>query len=101
LTRSKPREQPRPEQDAIYNTMIAICRITVEHSIGRLRWHESLKQVDRHHRENVSARRRAARNEANFQLCQPTMPKSRVRGVVGVRVFADVCFSFVSHIGFE
>jgi len=38
----------------------------------------------------VSARRhaqRAARNEADFQLCQPTSSESRVRGVVGVRVF--------------
>jgi hypothetical protein len=28
-----------------------------------------------------------ARNEANVQLCQPPLPKSHVRGVVGVRVW--------------
>jgi len=42
--------------------------------------------------------RRAARNEANVQLCQPNLPESRVRGVVGVRVLAvrallDYCWS--------
>ena len=31
--------------------------------------------------------RRAARNEAAFQLCQPPSPESRVRGVVSVRMF--------------
>jgi hypothetical protein len=56
LPRRKPRGKPRPPEDAIYNTMIASCRIVVEHSIGRLRWYESLKQVDRHHRENHTAR---------------------------------------------
>lgn len=56
LPRRKPRNQPRPPEDAIYNTMIASCRIQVEHSIARLRWYESLKQVDREHRENHTAR---------------------------------------------
>jgi hypothetical protein len=56
LPRCKPRNQPRPPEDTIYNTMIASCRIQVEHSIGRLRWYESLKQVDRQHRENHTAR---------------------------------------------
>lgn len=56
LPRRKPRNQPRPPEDVIYNTMIASCRIVVEHSIGRLRWYESLKQVDRQHRENHTAR---------------------------------------------
>jgi len=51
-----PRGKPRPPEDAIYNTMIASCRIVVEHSIGRLRWYESLKQVDRQHRKNHTAR---------------------------------------------
>ncbi len=56
LPHRKPRNQPRPPKDAIYNTMIASCRIVVEHSIGRLRWYESLKQVDRQHRKNHTAR---------------------------------------------
>jgi hypothetical protein len=37
----------------------------------------------------------AARNATTFQLCQPAMPKSRVRGVVGVRVFPDAHLIFV------
>ncbi len=56
LPRRKPRNQPRPPEDAIYNTMIASCRIQVEHSIGRLRWYASLKQVDRQHREDHTVR---------------------------------------------
>jgi hypothetical protein len=32
------------------------------------------------------------RNEATVKLCQPTLPESRVRGVVGGRVFADVFY---------
>ncbi len=56
LPRRKPRNQPRPPEDAIYNTMIASVRIQVEHSIGRLRWYASLTQVDREHRANHTAR---------------------------------------------
>jgi hypothetical protein len=56
LPRRKPRNQPRPPEDVIYNTMIASVRIQVEHSIGRLRWYESLRQVDRQHREDHTAR---------------------------------------------
>jgi len=40
---------------------------------------------------NAAAHRHArsrTRNQATFQLCQPTMPKSRVVGVTGVRVLA-------------
>lgn len=43
--------------------------------------------------QNAIARRHARtapRNEDNLPLCQPTMPESRVRGVVGVCVFSDV-----------
>jgi hypothetical protein len=36
--------------------------------------------------EHAGHARSRARNEDNIQLCQPTMPESRVRGVVGVRV---------------
>jgi hypothetical protein len=68
LPRRKPRNQPRPPEDAIYNTMIASCRIKVEHSIGRLRWYESLKQVDRHHRENHTARVVSVAGLVNLQI---------------------------------
>ena len=68
LPRRKSRQQPRPEQDAIYNTMIASSRIVVEHSTGRLRWYESLKQVDRHHRENHTARVVSVAGLANRQI---------------------------------
>jgi len=68
LPRRKPRNQPRPPKDAIYNTMIASCRIQVEHSIGRLRWYESLKQVDRHHRRQHTARVVSVVGLANRQI---------------------------------
>jgi len=38
--------------------------------------------------EHADHARSRARNEATVQLCQPPLPKSGVRGVVGVRVFA-------------
>lgn len=56
LPRRKPRRQPRPPKDVIHNTMVASCRIQVEHSIARLRRYESLNQRDRHHRQNHTAR---------------------------------------------
>jgi hypothetical protein len=68
LPRRKPRNQPRPPEDAIYNTMIASCRIKVEHRIGRLRWYESLKQVDPHHRENHTARVVSVAGLVNLQI---------------------------------
>ena len=47
--------------------------------------------------DNATARRHArshARNENNVQLCQPTVPRSHVCGVVGVRMFGDALSSF-------
>jgi hypothetical protein len=49
-------QSERGPTDAIYSTMIASCRIVVEHRIPRSRWYEPLKQVDRQHRENPTAR---------------------------------------------
>jgi len=40
-----------------------------------------------------------ARNETNFQLRQPRMPESRVRGVVGVRVFSAHACSLHAQYG--
>lgn len=48
--RRKPRGQPRPRKDHVYNRAFARVRVTVEHSIGRLRFFQALTQTDRHHR---------------------------------------------------
>lgn len=48
--RKKPRGHPRPEADRSYNREIARRRVTVEHSIGRLRRFEALTTRDRQHR---------------------------------------------------
>lgn len=74
LPRRKPRSQPRPPQDAIHNTMIASCRIVVEHSIGRLRWYESLKQVDRQHRQDHTARVVSVAGLVNRQIRHRLLP---------------------------
>lgn len=66
--RRKPREKPRPPEDIVYNTAFAAERITVEHTIGRLRRYQSLTQLDRHHRQAHSARVRAVAGLVNRQL---------------------------------
>jgi hypothetical protein len=66
--RRKPREQPRPPEDIVYNTAFAAERITVEHTIGRLRRYQSLAQLDRHHRQAHAARVRAVAGLVNRQL---------------------------------
>lgn len=50
--RRKPRSQPRPPEEVRYNQAFAGRRVTVEHTIGRLRHYEALRQMDRHHRQN-------------------------------------------------
>jgi hypothetical protein len=66
--RRKPREQPRPPEDIVYNTAFAAARIGVEHTIGRLRHYQALTQMDRHHRHGHSARVRAVAGLVNRQL---------------------------------
>jgi DDE superfamily endonuclease/Helix-turn-helix of DDE superfamily endonuclease len=66
--RRKPREQPRPPEDVVYNTAFAAERITVEHTIGRLRHYQALTQQDRHHRQAHDARVRAVAGLVNRQL---------------------------------
>ena len=66
--RRKPREQPRPPEDVVYNTAFAAARIGVEHTIGRLRRYQALTQLDRHHRQAHSARVRAVAGLVNRQL---------------------------------
>lgn len=57
--RKKPRGQPRPPQDVVYNTAFARQRVRVEHSSGRLRRYQCLSQTDRHHRRRHTERVRA------------------------------------------
>jgi hypothetical protein len=66
--RRKPREQPRPPEDIVYNTAFAAERISVEHTIGRLRRYQALTQLDRHHRQAHAARVRAVAGLVNRQL---------------------------------
>lgn len=69
--RRKPRGQPRPVEDVAYNTAFARRRIGVEHTIGRLRGYESLRQRDRHHRVGLTERNRAVAglvNRRNWRL---------------------------------
>jgi hypothetical protein len=66
--RRKPREQPRPPEDIIYNTAFAAERISVEHTIGRLRRYQALTQLDRQHRKAHAARVRAVAGLVNRQL---------------------------------
>ena len=66
--RRKPRERPRPPEDVVYNTAFAAARISVEHTIGRLRRYQVLPQLDRHHRHGHSARVRAVAGLVNRQL---------------------------------
>lgn len=66
--RRKPREQPRPPEDVVYNTAFAAARIGVEHTIGRLRRYQALTQQDRQHRRGHDARVRAVAGLVNRQL---------------------------------
>jgi len=51
--RRKPRGRPRPPEDTAYNQAFARRRITVEHTIGRMRCFQVLTQRDRHHRQHM------------------------------------------------
>jgi hypothetical protein len=66
--RRKPREQPRPAEDIVYNTAFAAERISVEHTIGRLRRYQALTQLDRHHRQGHATRVRAVAGLVNRHL---------------------------------
>lgn len=68
LPRRKPRGKPRPAEDAIWNGIVAKMRIRVEHTIGRLRWYQALKQTDRHHRQEHTARVISCAGLVNRQL---------------------------------
>jgi hypothetical protein len=66
--RRKPRGQPRPPQDAAFNRAFASRRVSVEHTIGRLRHYQVLSQRDRHHRRHSHACVCAVAALANHQI---------------------------------
>ena len=66
--RRKPRGKDRPPEDIAFNQAFAKRRIKVEHTIGRMRRYESLKQTDRHHRSKHTARTRAVAGLVNRQI---------------------------------
>jgi len=66
--RRKPRGKERPLEDIAFNRAFSKRRITVEHTIGRMRWYQCLNQTDRHHRRNHTARTRAVAGLVNRQI---------------------------------
>ncbi len=54
--RRKPRGQPRPPEDVVFNRTFARARIVVEHSIRDIRIYQALSQVDRHRRKGHERR---------------------------------------------
>lgn len=66
--RKKPRGKERPPEDVAFNRAFARRRVTVEHTIRRLRIYECLPQVDRHHRQQHTARVVAVAGLVNRQL---------------------------------
>jgi hypothetical protein len=66
--RRKPRGQPRPLEDGVYNTAFSRRRIIVENTIGRLRRYQSLTQTDRQHRQHHRDRVCAVAGLVNRQI---------------------------------
>jgi len=66
--RRKPRSQPRPPEDRVYNTAFAQVRVTIEHSIGRLRFFQAVTQMDRHHRHYHQQRIVSIAGLVNYQI---------------------------------
>ena len=66
--RRKPRGKERPAEDLQYNRAFAKRRITVEHTIGRMRRYQALSQADRNHRRAHTTRTRAVAGLVNRQI---------------------------------
>jgi hypothetical protein len=66
--RRKPRGRPRPAADVAYDRACARRRVTVEHTIGRLRRYDAPTHTARHRRRGHSARVRAVAGLVNRQL---------------------------------
>jgi DDE superfamily endonuclease/Helix-turn-helix of DDE superfamily endonuclease len=56
IPRRKPRAQPLPPEDLVFNRTFAAVRIIVEHTIRDLRIFQALTQQDRHRRQQHTAR---------------------------------------------
>ncbi len=56
IPRRKPRGQPLPPADLVFNRIFASVRIIVEHTIRDLRIFQALSQQDRHRRQQHTAR---------------------------------------------
>jgi hypothetical protein len=54
--RRKPRGQPQPPADLLFNRVFAAVRIIIEHTIRDLRIYQALSQQDRQHRRHHTAR---------------------------------------------
>jgi len=68
--RRKPRVQPRPVEDVAYNRAFARRRVVVEHTIGRMRCFQAVRQRDRHHRRHHTARVCAIAELVNRRLAR-------------------------------
>ncbi len=66
--RRKPRGKPRPAEDVAYNRAFARRRVVVEHTVGRMRCFQALRQRDRHHRRFHTARGCAVAGVVNRRL---------------------------------
>lgn len=66
--RRKPKGRPRPAADRRYNRAIARRRVTVEHTIRRVRVFQCLTQVNRHGRKKHEVRVRAVAGLVNRLL---------------------------------
>ena len=66
--RRKPRGKDRPPEDVAFNRAFSRRRITVEHTIGRMRRYQCLSQTDRHHRQNHAPRVQAVAGLVNRQI---------------------------------
>lgn len=66
--RRKPRGRERPPEDKRFNQAFSRRRVTVEHTIGRMRHFQSLAQMDRHHRKNHTQRTRAVAGLVNRHI---------------------------------
>lgn len=82
--RRKPRGKERPPADVADNRAFARRRVTVEHTIRRLRVYESLTVPDRHRRRDHTARVAAVAGLANRQLAARRAPP-RPPAVAAVR----------------
>ena len=73
--RRKPRGKPRPPADVAYNRAFACRRVTVEHTIRRVRGYQALDQTERHGQRGYDARVGAVAGLVNHALaCRAAVP---------------------------